>query len=56
MQNTYANGMDERGQETTCMDLIEHLARVTGSQVHYQQSICIDEGIQRKAITEDIYD
>lgn len=50
--------MDERGQETSCVDLIEHLARVVGSQVHYQQSICTDEGFQRKAnniryITDD---
>lgn len=42
--------MDERGQETNCADLTEHLTRVPGSQVHYQKGICTDEGSQRKAI------
>lgn len=42
--------MDERGQERSCADLTEHLDRVPGSQVHYQQGISTEEGIQRKAI------
>lgn len=42
--------MGEWGQETSCADLTEHLVRVPGSQVHYQQGICTDEGIWNKAI------
>lgn len=43
--------MGERGQEKSCADLTEHLARIPGSQVHDQQSICTDEGVWNKAIT-----
>lgn len=48
--------MDKSSPETSCADLTEHLARIPGGVVHYQQGICTDEGIQRKAITKYIID